>query len=164
MLPFRNVSGNSEEDYFADGISEDIIALLSHYRWFFVIGRNSSFAFRDRSIGLAQIAGELGVRYILDGSIRRTAGRIRLNAELADATSGVVIWSDRYERDLSDLLVLQDELARQVVGAIEQPEILRGESSPCARENFGLNLDAYDLHMQGVWYHNRQDRPEDFDR
>jgi TolB-like protein/DNA-binding SARP family transcriptional activator len=162
VLPFRNLGGNEDQDYFADGVAEDIIALLSHYRWFFVISRNSSFAFRDRTVGLGHIAKELGVRYILDGSVRRVGDRIRLTAELIEAATGVAIWSDRYERNLADLLALQDELARQVVGAIE-PEILRGESNR-AHVKGALNLDAYDFHMRGVWHHNRQDQPEDFDQ
>jgi TolB-like protein len=162
VLPFRNLGGSEDQDYFADGVAEDIIALLSHYRWFFVISRNSSFAFRDRTVGLGHIAKELGVRYILDGSVRRVDNRIRLTAELIEAATGVAIWSDRYERDLADLLALQDELARQVVGAIE-PEILRGESNR-AHVKGALNLDAYDFHMRGVWHHNRQDQPDDFDQ
>jgi TolB-like protein len=161
VLPFRNLSGNASEDYFADGVAEDIVALLSHYRWFFVIARNSSFAFRERRSSEKEIAHELGIRYLLDGSVRRAGGRVRLTAELIDAEKGVVIWSERYDRDISDLLVLQDELARHVVGAIE-PEILRGESARAISAS-GFNLDAYDCHMRGVWHHNKQDRPEDFD-
>jgi TolB-like protein/DNA-binding SARP family transcriptional activator len=161
VLPFRNLSGNADEDYFADGVAEDIVALLSRYRWFFVIARNSSFAFRERRSSETEIGRELGVRYILDGSVRRAGGRVRLTAELIDAEQGVVIWSERYDRDISDLLALQDELARHVVGAIE-PEILRGESTR-AISTSGFNLDAYDCHMRGVWHHNRQDRPQDFD-
>lgn len=161
VLPFRNLSGNADEDYFADGVAEDIVALLSRYRWFFVIARNSSFAFRERRSSEKEIGRELGVRYILDGSVRRAGGRVRLTAELIDAEQGVVIWSERYDRDISDLLALQDELARHVVGAIE-PEILRGESKR-AISTSGFNLDAYDCHMRGVWHHNRQDRPQDFD-
>lgn len=161
VLPFRNLGGNADEDYFADGVAEDIVTLLSRYRWFFVIARNSSFAFRERRSSDRDIGRELGVRYLLDGSVRRAGGRVRLTAELIDAEKGVVIWSDRYDRDISDLLALQDELARHVVGAIE-PEILRGESAR-AVSTTGFNLDAYDCHMRGVWHHNRQDRPEDFD-
>lgn len=161
VLPFRNLGGNADEDYFADGVAEDIVALLSRYRWFFVIARNSSFAFRERKTSERDIARELGVRYILDGSVRRAGGRVRLTAELIDAEQGVVIWSERYDRDISDLLALQDELARHVVGAIE-PEILRGESTRAVSSS-KFNLDAYDCHMRGVWHHNRQDRPEDFD-
>jgi TolB-like protein/DNA-binding SARP family transcriptional activator len=161
VLPFRNLGGNADEDYFADGVAEDIVALLSRYRWFFVIARNSSFAFRDRKSSETEIARELGVRYILDGSVRRAGGRVRLTAELIDAEQGIVIWSERYDREMSDLLGLQDELARHVVGAIE-PEILRGESARAVAAS-KFNLDAYDCHMRGVWHHNRQDRPEDFD-
>lgn len=161
VLPFRNLGGNADQDYFADGIAEDIVALLSRYRWFFVIARNSSFAFRERRSSEKEIGRELGVRYILDGSVRRAGGRVRLTAELIDSEHGVVIWSERYDRDIADLLVLQDELARHVVGAIE-PEILRGEGTR-AVSGSGFNLDAYDCHMRGVWHHNRQDRPEDFD-
>lgn len=160
VLPFRNLSGNADEDYFADGIAEDIVALLSRYRWFFVIARNSSFAFRERRSSEKEIGRELGVRYLLDGSVRRAGDRVRLTAELIDSEHGVVIWSERYDRDISDLLVLQDELARHVVGAIE-PEILRGESTRAVSSS-GFNLDAYDCHMRGVWHHNKQDRPEDF--
>jgi TolB-like protein/DNA-binding SARP family transcriptional activator len=161
VLPFRNLSGNADEDYFADGIAEDIVALLSRYRWFFVIARNSSFAFRERRLSEKDIGRELGVRYLLDGSVRRAGGRVRLTSELIDAEQGVVIWSERYDRDISDLLALQDELARHVVGAIE-PEILRGESTRAASTP-GFRFDAYDCHMRGVWHHNRQDQPEDFD-
>lgn len=161
VLPFRNLSGNADEDYFADGVAEDIVALLSKYRWFFVIARNSSFAFRERNSSDRDIARDLGVRYLLDGSVRRAGERVRLTAELIDAGQGIVIWSERYDRDILDLLALQDELARHVVGAIE-PEILRGESTRAVATS-GFNLDAYECHMRGVWHHNRQDRPEDFD-
>lgn len=161
VLPFRNLSRNPDEDYLAEGIAEDIVTALSQYRWFFVIARNSSFLYGDRRGDMRGIAAELGVRYILDGSVRRMGTRVRLTGELIEPETGFQVWGGSYDRDLSDIFALQEDLARRVVGAIE-PEILRGESQRAAAKP-AANLDAYDCHMRGVWYHNRQNRPEDFD-
>lgn len=161
VLPFRNLSGNPDEDYLAEGIAEDIVTALSQYRWFFVIARDSSFHYRDMRGDMRGMADRLGVRYILDGSVRRLGNRVRLTGELVEPQSGIQVWAGSYDRDLSDIFVLQEDLARRVVGAIE-PEILRGESQRAAAKP-ATNLDAYDCHMRGVWYHNRQNLPQDFD-
>lgn len=161
VLPFRNESGDPEQDYFADGVAEDIITALSRYRWFPVIARNPSFDFRDRRPGLKTIAHDLGVRYILDGSVRKSGDRVRLSAELIEPETGVQVWSDRYDRDLADIFAIQDDLTRQVAGAIE-PEILRGESQR-ALSKTPASLDAYDCHMRGVWHHNLQGDADDFE-
>ncbi|WP_347310864.1 BTAD domain-containing putative transcriptional regulator [Defluviimonas sp. SAOS-178_SWC] len=162
VLPFRNLNGKTDEDYFAEGIAEDIVTALSQYRWFFVIARNSSFLYRDRRDDLRGIAAELGVRYILDGSVRRSGSSVRITGELVEPETGIQVWGGRYDRDISDIFALQEEIARRVVGAIE-PEILRGESQRAAAKP-SVNLDAYDCHMRGVWYHNRQNMAEDFDK
>ncbi|OYX43605.1 MAG: hypothetical protein B7Z02_08685 [Rhodobacterales bacterium 32-67-9] len=162
VLPFRNLNGKADEDYLAEGIAEDIVTALSQYRWFFVIARNSSFLYRDRRDDLRGIAAELGVRYILDGSVRRSGSHVRVTGELVEPETGIQVWGGRYDRNLSDIFALQEEIARRVVGAIE-PEILRGESQRAAAKP-SVNLDAYDCHMRGVWYHNRQNLTEDFDK
>lgn len=162
VLPFRNESGDPEQDYFADGVAEDILTALSHFRWFPVIARNTSFAYRDRRPGHKEIARDLGVRYILDGSVRKIGTRLRLTAELVEPETGVQVWGERYDRDLADIFAIQDDLARQVVGAIE-PEILRGESQR-ALSKPPANLDAYDCHMRGVWFHNLQGGADDFEQ
>jgi adenylate cyclase len=103
VLPFANMSGDADQDYFADGLTEDLITALAKFRWFFVIARNSSFAFKGRSLGVQQIGRELGVRYILEGSSRRAGERARVTAQLVDAETGRHLWAERYDRDLADL-------------------------------------------------------------
>jgi TolB-like protein len=162
VLPLRNEGGDPEQDYFADGVAEDILTALSHFRWFPVIARNASFAYRDRQPGLREIARELGVRYILDGSVRKIGARVRLTAELVEPETGFQVWGERYDRDLADIFAIQDDLARRVVGAIE-PEILRGESQRALTKP-PVSLDAYDCHMRGVWFHNLQGGPGEFEQ
>lgn len=151
VLPFVNMGGDSEQDYFADGITEDIITALSRYRWFFVIARNSSFAYKGRAIDVKQVARELGVRYVLEGSVRKAGAKVRVTAQLIDAESGNHLWAERYDRNYADVFTIQDEITESVVGAIE-PEILMGEGSRAARKSVA-NLDAFDCCMRGMWHH-----------
>jgi TolB-like protein/class 3 adenylate cyclase len=119
VLPFANMSGDPEQEYFADGISEDIITGLSKLRWFFVIARNSSFAYKGKTVDVKRAARELGVRYILEGSVRKGGDRVRITAQLIDAATGNHIWADRYDGELTDVFALQDEITRKVVAATE---------------------------------------------
>jgi adenylate cyclase len=151
VLPFVNMSGDIEQEYFADGLSEDIITALSRYRWFFVIARNSSFAYKGRAVDIKQVARELGVRYVLEGSVRKAGSRLRATGQLIDADTGVHLWAERYDRDMADIFAIQDEITESVVGAIE-PEILMGEGRRAAHKQTA-NLDAYDCCMRGIWHH-----------
>jgi TolB-like protein/tetratricopeptide (TPR) repeat protein len=148
-LPFHNLSGDPEQDYFADGVVEDITAALSRMRWLFVIARNSSFAYKGRSVDVKQVGRELGVRYILEGSVRKAANRVRITGQLIDATTGAHIWADRFEGMLDDIFDLQDQITTSVVGAIapqlERAEIERAKHKPTE------SLDAYDYYLRGMW-------------
>jgi adenylate cyclase len=126
VLPFANMSGDPEQEYFADGISEDIITGLSKLRWFFVIARNSSFIYKGKALDVKRAARELDVRYVLEGSVRKGGNRVRITAQLIDAATGNHIWADRYDGDLTDVFALQDEITRKVVAAIE-PKLLEAE-------------------------------------
>ena len=126
MLPFDNLSGEPEHEYFGDGMAEDIIAGLAKFRWLFVIARNSSFTYKGRPVDVRHLARELGVRYVLEGSTRKGGDRIRVTAQLIDAQAGNPIWSERYDRGLEDLFALQDEITETLVGAIA-PEIDQAE-------------------------------------
>ena len=126
VLPFANMSGDSEQEYFADGISEEIITALSRLHWFFVIARNSSFAYKGKAIDLKRVAHELGVRYVLEGSVRKGGNRVRITAQLIDAVTGNHIWADRYDGELTDVFALQDEITEKVVAAIE-PKLVEAE-------------------------------------
>ena len=126
VLPFANMSGDPEQEYFADGISEDIITGLSKLRWFFVIARNSSFAYKGKAVDVKRAARELSVRYVLEGSVRKGGNRVRITAQLIDAATGNHIWADRYDGDLTDVFALQDEITKKVVAAIE-PKLLEAE-------------------------------------
>jgi TolB-like protein/Flp pilus assembly protein TadD len=126
VLPFSNMSGDPTQDYFSDGISEDIITGLSKLRWFFVIARNSSFVYKDKSVDIRQVGRELGVRYVLEGSIRKSGGRVRITVQLIGAETGKHLWAERYDRDLTDIFALQDEITKNVVAAIE-PRLLEAE-------------------------------------
>ena len=159
VLPFINLSGDPEQEYFVDGISEDVITALSHYRWFFVIARNSSFAYKGRQgVDVKQVARELGVRYVLEGSVRKAANRIRATAQLIDAESGNHLWAERFDRDLADIFVLQDEITQSVVAAIE-PEMLAFEGRRALRKSAVGNLDAFDCWMRGVWHFQQLNDP-----
>jgi TolB-like protein len=126
VLPFANMSGDPDQDYFADGISEDLITGLARIRWLFVIARNSSFVYRQRAVDVKQVSSELGVRYVLEGSVRRAGKRLRISAQLVDAASGHHHWAERFDRRLGDIFTIQDEITRSVAGAIE-PRLLAAE-------------------------------------
>ena len=147
VLSFQNLSVDPEQDYFGDGIVEDIIIGLSRIRWLFVIARNSSFTYKGRPVDVKQVGRDLGVRYVLEGSVRRAANRVRISAQLIEATTSVHIWADRFEGGLEDIFELQDQITASVVGAIgsklEQAEIERAKRKPTE------NLDAYDYFLRG---------------
>ena len=146
VLPFYNMSGDPEQEYFADGISEDIITGLSKLRWFFVIARNSSFAYRGKAIDVKRAARELGVRYVLEGSVRKGGNRLRITAQLIDAATGNHIWADRYDGELADVFDLQDEITKKVVAAIE-PKLLEVEALR-SQGRSAEDLGAWDAVMQ----------------
>jgi adenylate cyclase len=152
VLAFDNMSCDPEQEYFSDGITEDIIAALSHLPWFFVIARNSSFAFKGRAIDVKQLAQELGVQYVLEGSVRKSGNRVRITAQLIDARHDRHIWADRYDRDLTDVFAVQDEITEKIVGAVA-PEFMAAEMHR-ARYKEAQNLDAWDLLMQAHWHFN----------
>ena len=157
VLPFTNMSGDREQEYFADGISEDIITALSRSRWFFVIARNSSFVFKGTAISVKDVARELGVRYVLEGSVRKSGQRVRITAQLVDAEAGTHVWAERYDLELSDIFQVQDELTERVAGAIE-PELLKSEGLRASRRGTG-NLSAWDLVRQGTWQFHKITKP-----
>ncbi len=146
VLPFENMSGDAEQAYFADGLTEDLITALAAWRWFPVIARYSSFAFRSTEKPLSAVARELGARYIVEGSVRRAGERVRVTAELVDATTGHQLWAQRYDRSIRDMFTLQDEITESVVISIE-PELSQAERTRALRKLPG-NLDAWDLVMQ----------------
>jgi TolB-like protein len=143
VLPFSNMSGDPEQDYFADGMAEEIITALSRCKWLFVIARNSSFAYKGRAIDIRQVGRELGVRYVLEGSVRRSGNRLRFVGQLIDATNGAHLWADRFDGELTDVFELQDSLTESVVAAIE-PNLQRAEVERLKNKP-AENLDAYDL-------------------
>ena len=148
VLPFTNMSGDPEQDYFADGMTEDIITGLARARWLFVIARNSSFAYKGRSTDVKQVAHELGVRYVLEGSVRKVGERVRISAQLAEGTSGRQLWAKRYDRELSDIFAMQDEITETIIGAVE-PELGKVERRRSAGKRPD-NLDAWDLYQRGM--------------
>jgi TolB-like protein/Flp pilus assembly protein TadD len=158
VLPFANMSGDPEQEYFADGISEDIITELSRFRSLLVIARNSSFTYRGRAIDVRKVAKELGVRYVLEGSVRRAGNRIRIGAQLIDATTGHHVWADRYDRDLTDLFAVQDEVTRSIIGAIA-PGIVMAEIQR-SRSKTGAEVDTWDRIMQAHWHIRRFTRDD----
>ena len=158
VLPFANMSGDAEQEYFADGMVEDITTELSRFGGLFVIARNSSFQYKGKAIDVRQVGRELGVRYVLEGSVRRAEDRIRVAAQLVDAESGGHLWAEKYDHAYGDLFALQDRLTQSVVAAIE-PEILIGEGRRAARKS-PTNLGAFDCCMRGMW-HSNQLGPQD---
>lgn len=126
VLPFTNLSGDPDQDYFADGLTEDLITGLAHIRWLFVIARNSTFVYKSHAISVSQVSRELGVRYVLEGSVRRGGNRLRISAQLIDAATGAHHWAERYDREIGDIFAVQDEITRSVAGAIE-PHLLAAE-------------------------------------
>jgi adenylate cyclase len=159
VLPFQNMSGDPEQEYFADGIVEDIITALSRFRQLFVIARNSSFIYKGRVVDVKQVGRELGVRYVLEGSVRKAVNRVRIGGQLIDASTGAHLWADRFDAGLEDIFDLQDKVTASVVGAIapkvEQAEIERSKRKPTQ------SLDAYDCFLRGLAsYHRHPDRAE----
>ena len=156
VLPFLNLSGDPEQEYFADGVVEDIISALSHIRWLFVIARNSSFTYKGRAVDVKQVGRELGVRYVLEGSVRNAANRVRITGQLIDATTAAHLWADRFEGTLDDIFALQDQITASVVGAIapqlERAEIERAKRKPTE------SLDAYDYYLRGRTHLNQGTR------
>ena len=148
VLPFANLSGDIEQEYFADGIVEDIIAALSRFKSLFVIARNSSFTFKGKVADVKQVGRELGVRYVLEGSVRKAAGRLRVAGQLVDAMTGAHLWADRFEGSLDDVFALQDEVTLNVVSAI-QPKLLQTEMQLATRRRPN-NLSAYDLYLRAA--------------
>jgi TolB-like protein len=148
VLPFHNLNNDPEQEYFADGVVEDIIAALSRMRWLFVIARNSSFTYKGRAVDVKEIGRELGVRYVLEGSVRKSANKIRITGQLIDATTGAYLWAERFEGALDDIFELQDQITENAVGAIaprlEQAEIER------AKRKRPDSLDAYDYYLRGM--------------
>lgn len=143
VLPFSNLSGDPEQGYFADGMVDDILTGLSRIKGLFVIARNSSFTYRGRTIDVKQVGRELGVRYVLEGSVRKVSDHVRINAQLVDAVTGMHVWAERYDRRFEDIFALQDEISLSVVGAIE-PSLRQAEVQRVKRKRPG-SLDAYDL-------------------
>jgi TolB-like protein len=148
VLPFRNMSEDPGQDYFADGVTEDLITALSSIRWLLVIARNSSFSYKGHAPEAGEVASDLGVRYVLQGSVRKAADRIRISAQLIDSSTGTHVWADRYDRELGDIFALQDEMAETIVGAIE-PELAKAERQR-ARMKRPDSLDAWDLYQRGL--------------
>ena len=149
VLPFQNMSGDPEQEYFADGIVEDIITALSRYHSLFVIARNSSFTYKGRAVDVKQVGRELGVRYVLEGSVRKSADRVRVTGQLIDAATGAHLWADRFDGALKDIFDLQDDITLRVVGAIA-PKLEQAEMSRALRKPTG-SLDAYDHFLRGMW-------------
>jgi TolB-like protein len=150
VLPFQNMSGDPEQEYFADGLTEDIITSLSQQQWFFVIARNSSFTYKGEAGDVREIAGQLGVRYILEGSVRKSGSRVRVTGQLIDATVGNHLWAERYDRELADIFELQDEITTRVVGSVS-PQILLAEAARVRRKT-PQKIEAWDLVMQALPY------------
>ncbi|MCG5481359.1 MAG: winged helix-turn-helix domain-containing tetratricopeptide repeat protein [Ensifer alkalisoli] len=148
VLPFQNLSGDPEQDYFADGVVEDIIAALSRIRWLFVIARNSSFTYKGRAVDVKEVGRALGVRYVLEGSIRKSGNKLRITGQLIDATTGTHLWAERFEGTLDDIFELQDQMAESVVGAIS-PQLERAEIERAKRKPTE-SLDAYDYYLRGM--------------
>jgi TolB-like protein len=148
VLPFANMSGDPEQEYFADGMVEEIITALSRFKWLFVIARNSSFTFKGKAVDIKEVGRRLGVRYVLEGSVRKAAGKVRISGQLIDAITGAHIWADRFERDLTDVFALQDEVTVAVVSAV-QPKLLQTEIQLATRRR-PENLTAYDFFLRAV--------------
>jgi adenylate cyclase len=158
VLPFQNMSRDPEQEYFADGIVEDIITALSRIRWLFVIARNSSFTYKGHAVDVKQVGRELGVRYVLEGSVRKGGNRLRITGQLIDALTGVHLWAERYDRDLSDIFAVQDEIAASVAAVIE-PALAAAEQERVLRKP-PERLDAWEAFQRGLWHFHKY-RPEE---
>ena len=161
VLPFQNMSGDPEQEYFADGMVEDIITALSRFRQLFVIARNSSFTYKGKTIDIRQVGRELGVRYVLEGSVRKAGGRVRISGQLIDVTTGAHLWADRFDGELEDIFDLQDKVTRQVIGAIA-PEINRAETDRASRRPIN-SIDAVTECYRGIPHAQWPTGPENND-
>ncbi len=150
VLPFKNLSDDTDQEYFADGVSEDIITALSRNRWLMVIARNSSFTYKGDAVDLKQVVKQLGVLYILDGSVRKGGNRIRISAQLIDASSGKQMWAERYDRVLEDIFAVQDEVTEAIVAAIA-PELGKAEQQRATSKK-SENLNAWEVYQRGMWH------------
>jgi adenylate cyclase len=159
ILPFQNMSGDPEQEFFADGIAEDIITALSRYPSLFVIARNSSFSFKGRAVGVKQIGRELGVRYVLEGSLRKSGNRVRVNAQLVEAETGNHVWAERYDRDLADIFAVQDEITQATTVAIA-PAIAATEQQRAMRKP-PASLDAWGAYQRGMWHLSKASAEDD---
>jgi len=158
VLPFHNVSGDPEQEYFVDGITEDIITALSKWRWFLVIARNSTFAYRGKSVDLKEVGRELRVRYVLEGSMRRAGQRVRISSQLIDTATGTHLWAERYDRDLTDIFAVQDDITSRVVAAIE-PALSRAESQRVIAKR-PEHMGAWDYCQRGFWHVHKGTRTD----
>jgi TolB-like protein/class 3 adenylate cyclase len=161
VLPFQNLSGDREQEFFADGMVEDIITALSRFKPLFVIARNSSFTYKGKAVDIKQVGRELGVRYVLEGSVRKAGGRVRIAGQLIDAATGAHLWADRFEGALDDIFDLQDKVTQQVVGAVE-PELKRAEIVRASRKPIG-NKDAITEFYRGLPHIHWPTSPENND-
>ena len=148
VLPFTNLSGDPDQEYFVDGVVEEIITAISRVRWLFVIARNSSFTYKGKAVDVKRVARELGVRYVLEGSLRRSRDRVRITGQLIDTSTGAHIWADHIDSALDDIFELQDRVASSVVGAIE-PKLRQSEIARAARKPT-QSMDAYDLFLRAL--------------
>jgi TolB-like protein len=158
VLPFTNMSGDPEQEYFSDGISEDIVTALSKLRWFFVIARNSSFIYKGKAVHMKQVAEELGVSYVVEGSVRKSGGQVRITVQVNDVATGSHIWAERYDRGLADVFAVQDEITEAIVAAIE-PQIHAAENFRAQRKP-PESLDAWDLVMRALSHYWRVTRED----
>ena len=158
VLPFNNVSGDPEQEYFVDGITEDIITALSKWRWFLVIARNSTFAYKGKSVDLREVGRDLGVRYVLEGSMRRAGQRVRISSQLIDIPTGTHLWAERYDRDLTDIFAVQDDITSCVVAAIE-PALSRAESQRVIAKR-PEHMGAWDYCQRGFWHVHKGTRTD----
>ena len=152
VLPFQNMSGDPEQEYFADGIAEDIITDLSRYPDLFVVARNSSFTYRGKAVRITDVARELGVHYVLEGSVRRAGNRVRINAQLIDGASGKHLWAERYDRDLENLFSVQDEVTQSIVGVL--PARIESAALEHTTRKTASSFDAHDHLLRGKYYHH----------
>lgn len=148
VLPFINMSDDPDQDYFSDGLAEDLITALAAWRWFPVIARNSTFVYKGRAVSAKQIASELGARYVVDGGVRKSGGRVRITTQLIDATTGLHLWAKKFDEEMQDVFLLQDEITRRIVTTIE-PELERAEQRRSAKKT-SQTLDAWDYYLRGM--------------
>jgi len=160
VLPLDNMSGDPDQEYFSDGISEDLITALSRIHWFFVCARNSSFSYKGTSKDIRQIANELGVRYVVEGSVRKAGKNVRITAQLIDGSTGNHVWAERYDQELENVFDVQDKIVEMIVGALE-PAMSKSEIQR-SRKKRPDNLDAWDICQRGWWHRNRN-TPQDLE-